>query len=68
VVTDGFTDQVGGEGARLSSFGYKRLQATLQNCVGMDAPGITQLLHQTLMQWRAAQSQRDDITVVVFQL
>lgn len=68
VVTDGFTDQVGGQGARLSSFGYKRLQVTLQNCVGMDAPGITQLLHQTLMQWRAAQTQRDDITVVVFQL
>ena len=68
VVTDGFTDQVGGQGERLTSFGYKRLQAKLQACVGWDAQAIACSLEQTLNAWRGEQSQRDDITVVVFQL
>jgi serine phosphatase RsbU (regulator of sigma subunit) len=68
VVTDGFTDQVGGKSARPSSFGYKRLQAQLQACVGWDAKRITAHLQIALAEWRSSESQRDDITVVVFEL
>lgn len=67
LVTDGVTDQVGGDGTP-RAYGYKRLAALLQRCAGQDAPAIAAALRHDLSLWQGSQMRRDDATAVVLQL
>jgi len=67
VVTDGFTDQIGGSTGK-TSFGYRRLEDILKaNCTG-SAEEITAAMKLDFANWQGANSRRDDVTAVVFRL
>jgi serine phosphatase RsbU (regulator of sigma subunit) len=68
IVTDGLTDQIGGSGVMKKSYGYKRIEAILKtNCLN-SAQDIANAVHADYALWQAAQSRRDDVTAVFFQL
>ena len=67
VVTDGFTDQIGGFTGK-TSFGYRRLEEILKaNCTG-SAEEITAAMKREFAAWQGANARRDDVTAVVFRL
>jgi len=67
VVTDGFTDQIGGATGK-TSFGYRRLEVILKsNCTG-SAEEITAAMKREFADWQGANARRDDVTAVVFRL
>jgi len=67
VVTDGFTDQIGGATGK-TSFGYRRLEDILKsNCTG-SAEEITAAMKREFADWQGANARRDDVTAVVFRL
>jgi len=68
VVTDGFTDQIGGPSTPPSSFGYRRIEQTLTPLASRPAEQITQRLKEEFDLWRGEQKHRDDFTVIVFTL
>lgn len=67
LVTDGITDQVGGEGSP-RAYGYRRLTELLQACRGLDAPATAQRLRDALRAWQGHQLRRDDMTALVFSM
>lgn len=67
IVTDGVTDQPGGETGK-SSYGYRRLEAVLKAHCHQDANEITQAIVDDYTGWQGANARRDDVTVVVFRL
>ena len=67
LVTDGITDQIGGDGAP-RAYGYKRLIAQLASCAGKDAGAVAQAIREDLRAWQGPQMRRDDATAVVLQL
>ena len=68
IVTDGFTDQLGGDKAVPVAFGYRRIEQLLQTTVGLDARQIASKLHEAFCQWQGTKQRRDDVTVVAFRL
>ncbi len=68
VATDGFTDQVGGDGAVPTSFGYRRIELVLGAVGNAPASIIAQRLREEFDRWRGAQKPRDDVTVIAFRL
>ena len=68
IVSDGFTDQIGGDGASVRAFGYRRITEILQACAGESASVIAGRMSDALAQWQGAQLRRDDVTALVFVL
>ena len=68
MVSDGFTDQIGGDGASVRAFGYRRITEILQACAGESASVIAGRMSDALAQWQGAQLRRDDVTALVFVL
>ncbi len=67
LVTDGITDQVGGEGSP-RAYGYRRLTELLQACRGLDAAATAQRIRDELRAWQGTQLRRDDMTALVFSM
>ena len=68
VVTDGFTDQIGGSSTNPTSFGYRRIEQTLTSMASRPAEQIAQRLKEEFDVWRGEQKHRDDFTVIAFTL
>ena len=68
VVTDGFTDQIGGPGDKRVSYGYRRLQAVLTGNARASASEIVQAMKADFAAWQGDNFRRDDVTAVVFRL
>jgi serine phosphatase RsbU (regulator of sigma subunit) len=66
VVTDGFTDQPGGQGARAVSLGHRRLASWVGDLAGSSASEALRVLQARFQDWQGRQSRRDDMTVIVF--
>ena len=67
VVTDGFTDQIGGSTGK-TSFGYRRIEDILKaNCTG-SAEEIAAAMKREFAAWQGTNARRDDVTAVVFRL
>jgi serine phosphatase RsbU (regulator of sigma subunit) len=66
IVTDGFTDQVGGDRAQPASYGYRRLERLLESTTERDAKEIARRLWEDFLAWQGLQMRRDDVTAVVF--
>ncbi len=68
IVTDGFTDQLGGPGETGVSFGYRRLEALLASMPAASATEIAEAMRTALAQWQGSRKRRDDVTAVAFRL
>ncbi len=68
IVTDGFTDQPGGDKATPVAFGYRRIEQLLSSMRGQSADQISQRLREAFKHWQGTRQRRDDVTVVVFSL
>ena len=68
VVTDGFTDQIGGSSTNPTSFGYRRIEQALTSMTSRPADQIAQRLKEEFDVWRGEQKHRDDFTVIAFTL
>ena len=66
IVTDGFTDQIGGDRAQPTSYGYRRLERLLESTTDRDAKDIAQRMWEDFLIWQGTQMRRDDVTAVVF--
>jgi serine phosphatase RsbU (regulator of sigma subunit) len=66
IVTDGFTDQVGGDRAQPASYGYRRLERLLESTKERDAKEIARRMWEDFLAWQGLQMRRDDVTAVVF--
>jgi len=68
IVTDGLTDQIGGNANTKTSFGYRRIEHILRSNSTASAHEITSLLKNDFVAWQGNEHRRDDLTAVVFQL
>jgi len=68
IVTDGFTDQIGGGPTEQRSFGYRRIEQTLTQLTAESAERIAERLKLEFDQWRGEQRKRDDLTVIAFRM
>ena len=68
IVTDGFTDQIGGPGEKKIAYGYRRLELLLQNNKDSDAQAMADCMQEDFKQWQGKEVRRDDVTAVVFRL
>ncbi|MBU3645137.1 MAG: hypothetical protein FGM31_07335 [Candidatus Methylopumilus sp.] len=68
IVTDGFTDQLGGEKSPSVSYGYRRLERLLANFTNATAEEIAAQMKDDLYRWQGENKRRDDVTAVVFRL
>ena len=69
IVTDGLTDQVGGEAGKPKvSYGYRRLEHLLAAHAGGQAQHVIDALRQDFVRWQGTNTRRDDVTAVVFSL
>jgi len=69
IVTDGLTDQVGGDvGKPKVSYGYRRLEKLLSAHAGAHAQQVIDDLRQDFARWQGQNTRRDDVTAVVFSL
>jgi serine phosphatase RsbU (regulator of sigma subunit) len=69
IVTDGLTDQVGGEaGKSKMSYGYRRLERLLSAHAGGQAQQAVDALRKDFSKWQGQHHRRDDVTAVVFTL
>ena len=67
VVTDGFTDQIGGSTGK-TSFGYRRLEEILKANCKASTEEITAAMKREFAAWQGTNARRDDVTAVVFRL
>jgi serine phosphatase RsbU (regulator of sigma subunit) len=67
VVTDGFTDQIGGTTGK-TSFGYRRLEEILKANCAASAEEIAAAMKSDFSAWQGTNARRDDVTAVVFRL
>jgi len=67
VVTDGFTDQIGGAMSK-TSFGYRRLEEILKTNCAASAEEIAAAMKREFAAWQGTNERRDDVTAVVFRL
>jgi serine phosphatase RsbU (regulator of sigma subunit) len=68
IVTDGFTDQIGGPDGRRVSYGYRRLQSLLTNMANASVTEISQAMKADFDAWQGKNLRRDDVTAIVFRL
>ena len=69
IVTDGLTDQIGGEDRdRPISYGYRRLTELVLAHREKDCQDIADAIRSSFLSWQGSQSRRDDVTVVLFKL
>jgi serine phosphatase RsbU (regulator of sigma subunit) len=69
IVTDGLTDQVGGEAGKPKvSYGYRRLEQLLSAHAGAHSQQVIDALRQDFARWQGMNTRRDDVTAVVFSL
>ena len=69
IVTDGLTDQVGGEAGKPKvSYGYRRLEQLLSAHAGAHSQKVIDALRQDFARWQGTNTRRDDVTAVVFSL
>ncbi len=68
IVSDGFTDQIGGDGNGRRAYGYRRLVQLLEASRGETAETIARRMRDSLQQWQGSELRRDDVTAVVFSL
>ena len=68
IVTDGFTDQIGGPGGKKIAYGYRRLESLLQKNKDADAQTMAECMREDFKRWQGAEVRRDDVTAVVFRL
>lgn len=66
IVTDGFTDQPGGDKQIPVAFGYRRIEQQLSDMGGLSADQISQRLRESFNRWQGARQRRDDVTAIVF--
>lgn len=67
MVTDGITDQIGGDD-KPRAYGFKRLMPLLERHTGSNATAVADAIREDLRHWQGAQIRRDDATAVVLQL
>ena len=67
MVTDGFTDQIGGSTGK-TSFGYRRLEEILKANCKASTEEITSAMKHEFAAWQGTNARRDDVTAVVFRL
>ena len=67
LVTDGFTDQIGGT-TGTTSYGYRRLEEILKTNCTSSAEEITTAMKSGFSAWQGTNARRDDVTAVVFRL
>jgi serine/threonine protein phosphatase PrpC len=67
IVTDGFTDQIGGSTGK-TSFGYRRLEEILKANCKASTEEITAAMKLEFAAWQGTNARRDDVTAVVFRL
>lgn len=67
-VTDGFTDQPGGQGERPVSLGHRRLASWVGELAGHSAAEALRSLQASFQDWQGKQVRRDDVTVITFTL
>lgn len=67
IVTDGFTDQIGGP-IEQRSFGYRRIEQVLAQLATNSAQEIVDRLRYEFDEWCGASRIRDDLTVIAFRL
>jgi serine phosphatase RsbU (regulator of sigma subunit) len=67
-VTDGFTDQPGGQGERPVSLGHRRLASWVGELAGHSASDSLRSLKARFQDWQGKQVRRDDVTVITFTL
>ena len=65
MVTDGFTDQIGGSTGK-TSFGYRRLEEILKANSKASTAEITAAMKHEFAAWQGTNARRDDVTAVVF--
>ena len=68
IVTDGFTDQLGGEKSPSVSYGYRRLERLLANLTNATAEEIATQMRDDLYRWLGKNNRRDDVTAIIFRL
>jgi serine phosphatase RsbU (regulator of sigma subunit) len=68
IVTDGFTDQIGGPDDRRISYGYRRLQSVLMNHANASVSDISKAMKADFDAWQGNNLRRDDVTALVFRL
>ena len=69
IVTDGLTDQVGGDAGKPKvSYGYRRLEKLLSAHAGAHAQQVIDDLRLDFARWQGQNTRRDDVTAVVFSL
>jgi serine phosphatase RsbU (regulator of sigma subunit) len=68
IVTDGLTDQIGGNSSIKTSFGYRRIENILKTNCTSDADYIAYMLKSDFLAWQGSETRRDDLTAVVFRL
>lgn len=67
MITDGITDQIGGEGSP-RAYGFKRLVPLLERIAGDSAATVAAAINDDLRRWQGSQMRRDDATAVVLQM
>ena len=68
IVTDGFTDQIGGEGGKKVAYGYRRLESLLEQNRDADAQAMAKRMQEDFKRWQGTEVRRDDVTALVFRL
>ena len=68
IVTDGLTDQIGGNSSIKTSFGYRRIENIIKTNCTSDADYIAYMLKSDFLAWQGSETRRDDLTAVVFRL
>jgi len=68
IVTDGLTDQIGGNAAIKTSYGYKRIESILKANFSSNAQAIANAIQADYAAWQGSEARRDDVTAVFFKL
>jgi len=69
IVTDGLTDQIGGDAGKPKvSYGYRRLERLLSENHTHTSQQVIDALRVDFAQWQGAHARRDDVTALVFSL
>ena len=68
LVTDGFTDQPGGDMQSPRCLGYRRLEQWLAGLAGFRAEAALKSLKSSFSAWQGQQLRRDDVTALAFTL
>ena len=66
MITDGYSDQIGGNVQAPRAFGLRKLEKMLNEFVGQSAGAVVTRMRDELSHWQGAQPRRDDVTAVVF--